>query len=325
MPSHTDTDLPVASDNGADADRNAASVAAAPAASPDPAATRSDVLDRELAGLDALELVGERRRSWPARIWAASWPKLTAAAIGLAIWQVVVWSGWKPESLLPGPQAVFSELWSRIQDGTLTEATARTMGLAVRGYLLSVVIGTVLGALVARNRILRSAVGSLISGIQTMPSVAWVPWAILLFGLSDGAIFFVIVLGTVPAVANGLIMGTDQIPPIVLRAGRVLGARGWRGVRYVLLPASLPGFVAGLKQGWAFAWRSLMAGEIIVTVAGEPKLGFLLQNSRTLRDSAGVMAIMLVILFIGILVDAVVFASLERFVARRWGLSGPVR
>ncbi len=236
-----------------------------------------------------------------------------------------MWSGWKPESLLPGPRAVFAELWALLQDGSLVDATVRTLGLAVRGYALSVVIGTVLGVLVARNRILRSAVGSLITGIQTMPSVAWVPWSILLFGLSDGAIFFVVVLGTVPAVANGLITGTDQIPPVLLRAGRVLGARGWRGVRHVVLPASLPGFVAGLKQGWAFAWRSLMAGEIIVTVAGEPKLGFLLQNSRTLRDSAGVMAIMLVILFIGIAVDALVFASLERFVARRWGLSGPAR
>jgi NitT/TauT family transport system permease protein len=285
----------------------------------------ADVLDRELAGLDALELPGERRRPLAARVWSASWPKLAAAALGLAIWQAVVWSEWKPESLLPGPRAVFSELWSMIQDGTLVDATVRTLGLAVRGYALSVVMGTVLGVVVARNRILRSAVGSLITGIQTMPSVAWVPWAILLFGLSDGAIFFVVVLGTVPAVANGLITGTDQIPPILLRAGKVLGARGWRGVRHVVLPASLPGFVAGLKQGWAFAWRSLMAGEIIVMVAGEPKLGFLLQNSRTLRDSAGVMAIMLVILFIGIVVDAVVFASLERFVARRWGLSGQPR
>ena len=286
-------------------------------------AAPDDVLDRELAGLDALELATVRRRSRWARLWAATWPKLAAVALGLAIWQVVVWSGWKRESLLPGPQAVFSELWASIQDGTLPEATARTMDLAVRGYLLSVLLGTIVGALVARNRILRSAVGSLITGIQTMPSVAWVPWAILLFGLSDGAIFFVIVLGTVPAVANGLITGTDQIPPVLLRAGRVLGARGWRSLRYVVLPASLPGFVGGLKQGWAFAWRSLMAGEIIVTVAGEPKLGFLLQNNRTLRDSAGVMAVMLVILGIGILVDALVFANLERLVARRWGLTGP--
>jgi NitT/TauT family transport system permease protein len=287
-------------------------------------AAPDEVLDRELAGLDALELASVRRRSRWSRLWSATWPKVAAVALGLAIWQIVVWSGWKRESLLPGPQAVFSELWASIQDGTLPEATARTMDLAVRGYLLSVLLGTIVGAVVARNRILRSAVGSLITGIQTMPSVAWVPWAILLFGLSDGAIFFVIVLGTVPAVANGLITGTDQIPPVLLRAGRVLGARGWRSLRYVVLPASLPGFVGGLKQGWAFAWRSLMAGEIIVTVAGEPKLGFLLQNNRTLRDSAGVMAVMLVILGIGILVDALVFASLERLVARRWGLSGPV-
>jgi sulfonate transport system permease protein len=288
------------------------------------AARPQDDLRRELAGLDALELGEARRASRLSRVWAATWPKLAAVAIGLAAWQAVVWSGWKRESLLPGPRAVFTELWDSIQDGTLTEAVARTMDMAVRGYLLSVVIGTVLGALVARNRVLRSAVGSLITGIQTMPSVAWVPWAILLFGLSDAAIFFVIVLGTVPAVANGLITGADQIPPVLLRAGRVLGARGWRSLRYVVLPASLPGFVGGLKQGWAFAWRSLMAGEIIVTVAGEPKLGFLLQNNRGLRDSAGVMAVMLVILFIGIVVDALVFANLERFVARRWGLSGPV-
>jgi sulfonate transport system permease protein len=283
-----------------------------------------DTLDRELAGLDALELAAVRRRSRLARVWSATWPKLAAIGLGLAIWQVVVWSGWKRESLLPGPQAVFADLWASVKDGTLGDATVRTMSLAVRAYVLSVVIGTAVGAVVARNRILRSAFGSLITGIQTMPSVAWVPWAILLFGLSDGAIFFVIVLGTVPAVANGLITGADQIPPVLLRAGRVLGARGWRSLRYVVLPASLPGFVGGLKQGWAFAWRSLMAGEIVVTVAGEPKLGFLLQNNRTLRDSAGVMAVMLVILAIGILVDALVFANLERFVARRWGLSGPV-
>jgi sulfonate transport system permease protein len=285
----------------------------------------ADDLQRELSGLDALELAGRQRRSWPARTWSATWPKLAAIALALGIWQLVVWSGWKRESLLPGPQAVFQELGHIIANGSLGDATLRTMSLAVRGYLMAVVIGTVIGALVARNRILRSAFGSLIAGVQTMPSVAWVPWSILLFGLSDAAIFFVVVIGTVPAVANGLIMGTDQIPPVLLRAGRVLGARGWRSLRYVVLPASLPGFVGGLKQGWAFAWRSLMAGEIIVTVAGEPKLGFLLQNDRTLRDSTGVMAIMLVILFIGILVDALVFANLERAVARRWGLSGPVK
>ncbi|MGH9004678.1 MAG: ABC transporter permease, partial [Acidimicrobiia bacterium] len=148
---------------------------------------------------------------------------------------------------------------------------------------------------------------------------------ILLFGLSDGAIFFVVVLGTVPAVANGLITGTDQIPPVLLRAGRVLGARGWRGVRHVVLPAALPGFVAGLKQGWAFAWRSLMAGEIITTVPGEPNVGGLLNINRTLSNADGVMAMMLVILVLGILVDSLLFGTLERAVARRWGLSGPVR
>jgi NitT/TauT family transport system permease protein len=158
-----------------------------------------------------------------------------------------------------------------------------------------------------------------------MPSVAWVPWSILLFKLSDGAILFVTVIGATPAVANGLISGSDQISPILLRAGRVLGARGLSAYRHVVLPASLPGFVGGLKQGWAFAWRSLMAGEIITTVAGEPNVGGLLNINRTLSNAEGVMAMMLVILFLGILVDSLLFGTLERAVARRWGLSGPVR
>ena len=125
--------------------------------------------------------------------------------------------------------------------------------------------------------------------------------------------------------ANGLIIGSDQIPPTLLRAGRVLGARGLSAFRYVILPASLPGFVGGLKQGWAFAWRSLMAGEIIVLVAGEPTIGGQLQIERGLSHADGVMAMMLVILAVGIVVDALIFATLERRVARRWGLVEPGR
>jgi NitT/TauT family transport system permease protein len=209
-------------------------------------------------------------------------------------------------------------------DGTLKDAVANTLQLAAIGYLISVVFGTITGLLVARVRVLRAAFGSLITGVQTMPSVAWVPFAILLFKLSDDAILFVVVLGSTPAIANGLISGTDQIAPILFRAGRVLGARGLSAYRHIVLPASLPGFVGGLKQGWAFAWRSLMAGEVIVIVAGEPTVGGLLEINRGLSNAEGVLATILIILFLGILVDALVFSTLERFVARRWGLSGPV-
>ena len=116
----------------------------------------------------------------------------------------------------------------------------------------------------SRSRVLRAAVGSLITGLQTMPSIAWFPLAILLFKLTEAAIMFVVVLGAAPSIANGLISGVDHVPPIMLRAGRVLGAKGISAYRHVMLPAALPSFIAGLKQGWAFAWRSLMAGELLV-------------------------------------------------------------
>ncbi|CAN5718747.1 hypothetical protein BH24ACT3_BH24ACT3_10060 [soil metagenome] len=148
------------------------------------------------------------------------------------------------------------------------------------GFALAAVIGSVVGALVARVAVLRTAVGSLITGLQTMPSIAWFPAAILLFKLSEQAILFVVVLGAAPAIANGLIAGADQVPPLLTRAGRVLGARGVTLFRTVVLPASLPSFVAGLKQGWAFAWRSLMAGELLVIIAKRPSIGVELQVSR---------------------------------------------
>jgi NitT/TauT family transport system permease protein len=150
--------------------------------------------------------------------------------------------------------------------------------------------------------------------------VAWFPLAILLFKLGEGAIFFVVVLGAAPSIANGLISGIDHIPPILLRAGTVLGAKRWRAFRYVILPAALPSFVAGLKQGWAFAWRSLLAGELIVLIPGQFSLGQQLDANRQLNDSAGVIAVMIVILVIGILVDALLFGTAERKIRRRYGL-----
>ena len=280
-------------------------------------------LDQDLAGLDALELAEKTRTSLLRRAWRATWPKLGAIALFFGIWQLVVWSGWRPPHLLPPPSAVFAELGEMWTDGILVTAIENTLRMAAIGYVIAVVLGTALGLAVARVRVLRAAFGSLITGLQTMPSVAWVPWSILLFKLSTGAILFVTVIGSVPAIANGLISGTDQINPVMLRAGRVLGARGLRSYRHIVLPASLPGFVGGLKQGWAFAWRSLMAGEIITTIPGEPNVGGLLNINRTLSNAAGVMAMMLIILVIGIVVDALLFSTLERAVARRWGLSGP--
>jgi NitT/TauT family transport system permease protein len=166
-------------------------------------------------------------------------------------------------------------------------------------------------------------VGSLITGLQTMPSIAWFPLAILLFKPSEGAIMFVMVLGAAPAVANGLIAGTDHIPPLMLRAGRALGASDLALYRHVILPASLPAFLVGLKQGWAFSWRSLMAGELLVIIANRHSVGEQLQNARDLADGPWLMATMVVILVIGITVDSLVFGTLDRAIRRRWGLMDP--
>jgi NitT/TauT family transport system permease protein len=151
--------------------------------------------------------------------------------------------------------------------------------------------------------------------------VAWFPLALLLFRVSEAAIFFVVVLGAAPSIANGLINGVDQVPPTLLRAGRVLGARGVALWRHVIMPAALPSFIGGLKQGWAFSWRSLMAGELLVIVPGEKSIGFLLQQNRDLNNSAGLLAVMILILVIGIVVDSVFFGAAERRIRRRWGLA----
>jgi len=277
-------------------------------------------LDDTLAGLDALELGGGTAPSRSRRLWRGLWPKAAALLIGGALWQAVVWSGWKPRYALAPPADALRDLWDLARDGTLTTAARITVRRAAVGFALATVIGVAVGSVVSRMKPVRAAVGSLITGLQTMPSIAWFPLAILLFQLSERAILFVVVLGAAPAIANGLITGVDHIPPILLRAGRVLGARGFAAYRHIVLPASLPSFVGGLKQGWAFAWRSLMAGELLVVIPNEPSIGFLLQVNRELADSSGLIATMIVILALGIAVDSLVFGTLDRAVRRRWGL-----
>ena len=279
-----------------------------------------DRLGTQLAGLDTLDVPSLRRSPRARRIATALWPKLVALAIALGVWELVVLSGWKPVWLLPSPATVFGELWEQLLAGDLVAAVAVTLRRAAVGFGLAIVVGGVIGIFVVRSQTLRAAVGSLITGLQTMPSIAWFPLAILLFQLSDTAILFVVVLGAAPAIANGLISGVDHVPPLLLRAGRVLGAEGLAKYRHVILPAALPASVAGLKQGWAFAWRSLMAGELLVLIPGQTSVGAQLQFSREFSDAAGLMAMMIVILVIGIVVDVVVFSSLERSIRARRGL-----
>jgi NitT/TauT family transport system permease protein len=277
-------------------------------------------LGADLSGLDALDLPIASRKPLAVRLWAVVWPKLAALAFALIAWQLVVWSGWRPSYVLPGPITVFGRLATDIGGSDLLTAVAITLRRAAVGFGLALLIGCVVGVAIVQVRALRIAASSFVTGLQTMPSIAWFPLAILLFGVSEQAIMFVVVLGAAPSIANGLISGVDQIPRILLRAGRMLGARGVASYRHIVLPAALPSFVGGLKQGWAFAWRSLMAGELLVIVAGQTSIGVRLQQSRDFVDAPGLLSTMLVILLIGVVVDGFVFGSLDRSIRRRWGL-----
>jgi NitT/TauT family transport system permease protein len=282
-------------------------------------ASREELLGAELSGLDALELGAERKRSPGMRLWASLWPKALAVGIAIGAWQSVVWSGWKPQYVLPGPRSVIAELVS--SHAVVWRAVLLTMRRAAGGYALAVSVGIVLGLALSAVPVLRAAIGSLITGLQTMPSIAWFPLAILLFKLSESAILSVVVLGAAPSIANGLISGVDQVPPTLRRAGRAMGAHGRSEYAHVVLPAILPSFVAGLKQGWAFAWRSLIAGELLVVVAGRPSIGARLQFARELSDATALLGWMAVILLIGILIDSLGFGVLERTLRARRGLA----
>jgi NitT/TauT family transport system permease protein len=276
-----------------------------------------------LAGLDALDLADQTAPGGAGRLagrtWSALWPKLAAVVLVLVIWELIHLTGWK-KFVFPGPGTTLSNLWGQAKTGLLWHAIGTTLERAVLGFTLALVIGTVVGALVSRIRPLRAAVGSLITGLQTMPSLAWFPFAIILFGITTPAIMFVIVLAAAPSIANGLIAGVDYTPPLLLKAGTLMGLRRVSLYRHLILPASLPTYVSGLKQAWAFAWHALMAGELLVIIANQPSLGVLLSTDQDQTDMPSAIAIMIVILIIGIGVDAA-FGVANRAIRRRWGLS----
>ena len=292
-----------------------------------PASADAASQNSAIAGLDSLELGDLTKSREPARIarkvWSATWPKLLAIGLVLGAWQLFYLSNFHGDTdsgLVNGPGAGLANLWDQAQHVQLWQAIGNTVRTAVIGYLLAMLIGSILGAVVSRIPPLRAATGSIISGLQTMPSIAWFPFAIILFGTTQSAILFVMVLGAAPSIANGLITGVDYTPPLLLRAGRTMGLRGISLYRHLILPASLPAYLAGLKQGWAFMWRSLLAGELLSDIGARSSVGASMQNARDLSDAAGLIAIMIVIFAIGVLVDGLVFSSVERVIRRRRGL-----
>ncbi|MEZ2388263.1 ABC transporter permease [bacterium RCC_150] len=270
------------------------------------------------AGLDKLQSDANRKAGID---WARIILPIAALLVLVLAWQFYVSLGLKRRDQVPGPLDVlaqFGELWS---EGKAQEAIFTSLQRGVIGFLISVAVATPVGLVLAQVQPLRRAFGPLISGLQVLPSVAWVPAAIIWFGLSDGTVYFVVLMGAIPSIINGLISGVDQIPPQYRSVGKVLGASRIQMALQIVLPAALPGYLGGLKQGWAFSWRSLMAAEIIA-VGGTIGfgLGSLLDQGRTLSDMATVMSAILAILFVGILIELLVFAPIERRLLLRRGL-----
>jgi len=240
----------------------------------------------------------------------------------LVLWEVAVRVGWVNRMLIPAPSDVVMYFYHALVDGTLEGAVLVTLRRLLLGYFSGIIIGLPLGLLTARFKICQDTIGLLALGLQTLPSVCWVPLALLWFGQTETAMFFVVVMGTLWSVVIATDTGVRTIPPIYARAARTMGSRGLHTWMKVMMPASLPFIVSGMKQGWAFAWRSLMAAEIYVTILTGFGLGHLLHYGRELQAMDQVVGVMFVIVVIGLLADKILFSPWERFLHRRWGTQG---
>jgi NitT/TauT family transport system permease protein len=234
----------------------------------------------------------------------------------LVLWQALAMLKLWPEYVFPAPQKVFSTLFSGLIDSTLLIAIGISLKRIFIGYGVSVVLGGILGLMMGKYKLVDDTLGGLILGLQALPSICWLPLALLWFGLNEKAIIFVVVMGALFSITIAIDSGIRNVPRLYIKAGKNMGARDITLFWEVMLPASLPVIIPGLKQGWAFAWRSLMAGELLFVSMG---LGSLLMMGRELNDMSQVIAIMFSIAFISILVDKLVFGQIERNMRRKWG------
>ena len=239
----------------------------------------------------------------------------------LALWETGFRLNWWNSYLFPGPSEVWSKLDSGLRDRSLIIAAKISLLRLLVAFSIALVLGTLLGLLIGTVPIVRSALGPLMLGLQTLPSICWLPLAIVWFGLSESAILFVTLMGALLAITIAVSDGILNIPPLYLRAGRMMGAKGPRLYWEVMLPAAFPSIITGAKQGWAFAWRSLMAGELLSVSTGSLGLGQTLMRGRDLNDMGMVLAVMSILIAIGVIADRLVFDRLERAVRHRWGLA----
>jgi NitT/TauT family transport system permease protein len=237
------------------------------------------------------------------------------------LWESLVRLKLWPDYLFPSPVTVLETLIEGFRNSTFLIAIGISLRRIALGYGVSIVFGGCLGLLISKFKILDETIGGLVLGLQTLPSICWLPLALLWFGLNERAILFVVVMGALFSITIATESGIKNVPPLYIRAGRNMGARRWRLFWEVMLPAAMPSFISGLKQGWSFAWRSLMAGELLFVSLG---LGHLLMMGRELNDMNQVIAVMLMIAFISILVDKLVFGKIESNIRRRWGMSQSV-
>jgi NitT/TauT family transport system permease protein len=236
----------------------------------------------------------------------------------IGTWALLAYLKIWPPYLFPTPKGVIEALYGGFADHSFWIAIAVSMRRLVIGYAISVVLGMILGLGVASNKFLEETMGGLLVSLQSLPSICWWPLALLWFGLNQNAILFVVIMGSLLSVTMAMEDGRKQMPKIYGMAGRNLGARGFPLFWYVLLPASLPYIVSGLKQGWAFAWRSLITAEMLYMSLG---LGQQLMMGRELNDMNLVIAVMILIIAIGYVVDGLVFKTIERRLQHKWGLA----
>jgi len=237
----------------------------------------------------------------------------------VVLWEVLVRREvWSPY-VVPSPLEVARYLWEALLDRSLLEGSAVTLKRLLLGYFFSLLVGVPLGLLNARFQAVRDTLGLLGLGLQTLPSVCWAPLALLWFGQTEAAMFFIVIMGSLWSIMLATNEGVRNVPPIYARAARTMGSSGLHTWLTVIMPASLPFIVSGMKQGWAFAWRSLMAAEIYITILTGFGLGHLLHFGRELHAMDTVIGIMLVIVGIGLLADKIMFSPFERFLHRRWG------
>jgi len=235
----------------------------------------------------------------------------------LAVWEALCRLHLWPPYLLPSVSSVAMSFLNGLADGSYPLAVAVSLRRILAGYGLSLLIGIPLGLLVGRVRLVQETIGSIILGLQALPSICWLPLALLWFGLSETAILFVVIMGAVLSITLSAADGVRNTPPLYLRAARTMGTEGLPLYTGVILPAALPAILSGMKLGWSFAWRSLMAGELLYVSLG---LGQLLTMGRELNDMSQVIAVMLMIIALGLLTDRAVFSPIERRVRERWGL-----